>query len=130
MGGVSGAGGLTPVDIRRSHRSQVADRRARPTRPLPADHSPLFCQHQHRQLSLWAERQVGPAEPPEKAQEERDAKRAADRIKFSEICRIFKWDDGDFERAKTFGFPNARGRVVARMSWMREALEAVAASMR
>ena len=73
------------------------------------------------------------------------AERAADQITFSDVLRMFNWNNDDFERAKVFGFPGARGRVVARESWMglgesyysrREiaewgaALESVAASMR
>jgi hypothetical protein len=88
---------------------------------------------------------TGPEVRPDRSQEERDAERAADRITFSDVLRMFKWNDDDVERAKVFGFPGARGRVVARESWMdlgesyysrREmaqwgaALEGVAASMR
>ena len=85
---------------------------------------------------------TGPEERPDRSQ---DAERAADQITFSDVLQMFNWNNDDFERAKVFGFPGARGRVVARESWMglgesyysrREiaqwgaALKGVAASMR
>jgi hypothetical protein len=47
--------------------------------------------------------------------EERERERARDRIPYSEVRRMFGWDDSDFDRARShYAFPGPLGRMITR----------------